>query len=197
MTVYTISGTELSISVDGGSGTIASDETTNPITGGSGLNTVRVVNTSSANIATMSFNTTDAAYTFEDVTGTPSGAGANAAFNVTATNFGYVVEIANGGNGYANAETITILGNALGGTTTANDLTLTLTVGTVANVAGVITRAVSAGTPLWPQSYAGTVSLLPRSESFIQVTKTTDVGGFFTSTGNDGDLLICPVTIVG
>lgn len=193
MTTYIISGATLVLDVDGGSGNIGQESTVNPITGGMGLNTVRVVNTSTGNLATMEFTPSDATYSFANVTGTASGAGANAKFNVTVANSGYQVAIANAGTGYSNTETITILGNVVGGSTTANDLTLTLTVG----AAGKITSVTKAGTANWPQDYAGNITLLPRSESFIQVTSNAGVGAFFTSSGNDGNLLITPVTVVG
>lgn len=193
MTTYTISGATLTINADGGSGNIGAASTINPITGGMGLNTVRVINTSTANLAVLGYTPSDETYSFANIAGTPSGAGANAKFNVTVANSGYQVAIANAGTGYSNAETISILGNVVGGSTTANDLTLTLTVGT----AGKITSVAVAGTAQWPQSETGNITLLPQSESFIQVTTNAAIGAYFSSTGNDGNLLITPVTIVG
>jgi len=192
MTVYNISGATLTIDADGGSGNIALADTINPVTGGSGINTVRVINSSNANIATLSYTLDDVTYSFNNLAGTPSGAGANARFNVTVASTGYSVAIANAGTGYANAETITILGTALGGSTTANDLTMTLTVGN----AGVITSVAVAGTALWPQTTDASVSLLPSSENFIQLTTQPALGAYFSSTSNGGNLLITPVTIV-
>jgi len=192
MTVYNISGATLTIDADGGSGNIALADTINPVTGGSGINTVRVINSSNANIATLSYTLDDVTYSFNNLAGTPSGAGANARFNVTVASTGYSVEIANAGTGYANAETIKILGTSLGGTTTANDLTMTLTVGT----AGKITSVAVAGTALWPQTTDASVSLLPSSENFIQLTTQPALGAYFSSTSNGGNLLITPVTIV-
>lgn len=196
MTVYTISGSTLTLlgnaAVNGGN--IALANTINPITGGMGINTVRVVNTSTANLATFTYTPSDTTYTFTEVTGTASGGGANAKFDVTVANTaGYTVAIANAGSGYANAETITILGTSLGGATTANDLTLTLTVGN----AGAITSVAAAGTRVWPQSAAGTITILPRTEDFIQVTTNASIGAYFSSNCADGNLLVTPVTIVG
>lgn len=181
MTTYTISGSTLVLDVDGGDGNIAANAAVNPITGGMGLGTVRVINSSSGNLATMEFTPSDATYSFSNLAGTVSGgSGANARFNVTVANSGYQVSIANAGSGYANAQTITILGNAVGGTTTANDLVLTLTVGNVGNTTGVIQSVTKSGTALWPQDYTGNITLLPRSESFIQVTSNAGVGAYFT-----------------
>lgn len=70
---------------------------------------------------------TDTTYT--GVTGTTSGDGVDATFQVTilANTNTYVVTPANLGSGYAVGDTITILGTAVGGATTANDITLTVT----------------------------------------------------------------------
>lgn len=200
MTVFNISGATLTLTgngaVNGGNITLAN--TINPVTGGMGIDTVRVVNTSAGNIAAFTYTPSDTTYTFSNLAGTPSGAGANAKFNVTVANTsGYTVEIANAGAGYANAETISILGTSLGGATPANDLTLTLTVGTVANVAGVITSVAAAGTRVWPQSNTASLSILPRTEEFIQITGNASIGAYFSANIADGNLLITPVTIVG
>lgn len=197
MTTYIISGSTLTLDNDGGNGSVAANACVNPITGGMGINTVRVVNTSTANLAVMTYTPDDVTYEFAGVTGTPSGAGANATFNVTVASTGYEVEIATGGNGYSNTETIVITGDDLGGTTTANDLTLTLTVGNVGNVTGVVQSVTTAGTQLWPQTEVGNISILPRTETFIQVTTNASIGAYFTASGPDGNLLISPVTIVG
>jgi len=200
MTTYQISGNTLTLTGNGATngGNIALANTINPITGGMGIDTVRVINTSAGNTAVFTFTPSDTTYTFTGVTGTPSGAGANATFNVTVANTtGYTVAINNAGSGYANAETITILGTSLGGATTANDLTLTLTVGTVSNVAGVITSVAAAGTRAWPQSTVGSVTLLPRTESFINVTGNASIGAYFSANCADGNVLVTPVTVVG
>jgi len=199
MTVYNISGATLTLTGNGSvnGGNIALANTINPVTGGAGIDTVRIVNTSAGNIAVMTYTPSDTTYTFTGVTGTASGAGANASFNVTVANTtGYTVAINNAGAGYANAETITILGTSLGGGTTTNDLTLTLTVGTVANVSGVITSVAAAGTRLWPQSATGTISILPRGEEFIQVTANSGIGCYFSANIADGNLLVTPVTVL-
>ena len=196
MTAYNISGATLTLTGNGSvnGGNIALANTINTVTGGMGINTVRVVNTSTANLATFTYTPSDTTYSFANIAGTPSAGGANAKFNVTVANTaGYNVAIANAGTGYSNAETITILGNALGGTNTTNDLTLTLTVGT----AGAITSVAKSGTRLWPQSTTASLTILPRTEDFIQVTTNVAIGAYFSSNCADGNLLITPVTIVG
>lgn len=196
MTAFTISGSTLTLTGNGSvnGGNISLADTINPITGGMGIETVRVVNTSAGNVAVMTYTPSDTTYTFTGVTGTASGSGANATFNVTVANTsGYTVSINNAGDGYANAETITILGTSLGGATTANDLTLTATVGN----AGAITSVAVAGTRAWPQSATGTISILPRGEEFIKVTGNAGIGAYFSANIADGNLLVTPVTIVG
>lgn len=71
-----------------------------------------------------------------------TGTGTGATFNVTKLSTTYTVTIAGGGTGYAVGNQIRILGTAVGGATTANDVTIT--VSTVS--AGVITAVTVAGT---------------------------------------------------
>jgi glucan phosphorylase len=83
----------------------------------------------------------------------------------------------------------------LGGTTTANDLVMT--VGSV-TVSGAIRTVSLAGTQLWPQSTTGDFTMLPKSVEFVQVTNTPSIGCTFqASTGNTGNVFVTPVTIVG
>ena len=56
-----------------------------------------------------------------------SGSGTNAAFNVARSVSGYVPTIAVQGTGYSTSNTITINGASLGGSTPANNLTITIT----------------------------------------------------------------------
>ena len=69
--------------------------------------------------------------TYTLVTGTTSGAGTGAKFNVTKTSGVYTtsVDSANLGAGYAAGDTITVLGTGLGGTTANNDIITVATVG--------------------------------------------------------------------
>ncbi len=52
--------------------------------------------------------------------------GSGAKFNVTKTGSTYTVSVANGGTGYSAGQTLKILGTSLGGSTTANDLSITI-----------------------------------------------------------------------
>lgn len=91
--------------------------------------------TTTIKIADTAINTT-----YQDKTGTTSGTGTGAKFDVTKTNGVYTVVLdaatASSGSGYAAGDTITILGSTLGGVNTTNDLILTVaTVGTGGKIA--------------------------------------------------------------
>jgi hypothetical protein len=80
--------------------------------------------------------------TYTSVTGTTSGAGTGATFDVVKTNGVYATAIKTAGTGYVAGDTITVLGTALGGTVANN---LILTVATV-GVSGTIATFGSVGT---------------------------------------------------
>jgi len=194
MSVFQIAGTTIEIDGDNGSGTLEVTDTINLITGGMGAHTVRILNDGSNN-ATITFTPTDETYNFADVAWTTDSAnGANALFNVTVTNSGYQVAIIDGGADFVVSDTITVLGTELGGTTTANDLVMTVSSVT----AGAIKTVSLAGTQLWPQSATGEFTMLPNSIEFVQVTNTPSIGCYFTAnTGDSGNVFVTPVTIVG
>jgi len=77
--------------------------------------------------------------TYQDVTGTTSGAGTGAKFDVTKTNGVYTVKLdsatASSGTGYVAGDTITIPGATLGGTSTNNLIVTVATVGTSGKIA--------------------------------------------------------------
>ena len=77
--------------------------------------------TSTANV------TVDRARPFTAVTGTASGSGTSATFDVTNTSGTYAATVNAAGSDYAVNETVTIVGTNLGGATTANDATVTVT----------------------------------------------------------------------
>ena len=77
--------------------------------------------TSTANV------TLDRVRPFTAVTGTASGSGTSATFDVTNTSGTYAATVNAAGSDYAVNETITIVGTNLGGATTANDATVTVT----------------------------------------------------------------------
>ena len=73
------------------------------------------------------------------------GAPINATFNVTRAGTTYNLNLSSGGAGYKPNDKITILGTALGGTTPANDLTITVTTVTDDSTSSILTYS-SVGT---------------------------------------------------
>ena len=73
----------------------------------------------------VKYGETAAVYT--SVTGTYSGAGVGANFTVIRNGWKYTPSLQTAGTGYVRLQTITILGTSLGGTSTANDLVITIT----------------------------------------------------------------------
>jgi hypothetical protein len=73
----------------------------------------------------VKYGETAAVYT--SVTGTYSGSGVGATFSVIRNGWKYTPSVQAAGTGYARLQTITILGTSLGGTSTANDLVITIT----------------------------------------------------------------------
>jgi uncharacterized protein YegJ (DUF2314 family) len=65
---------------------------------------------------------------YSPVSGTTSGSGINATFLVVRKGIKYAdIDIVGAGTGYARLDTITILGTSVGGSTTTNDITITVT----------------------------------------------------------------------
>jgi hypothetical protein len=73
----------------------------------------------------VKYGETAAVYT--TVTGTYAGTGTGATFTVIRNGWKYTPSVQGAGTGYTRLQTITILGTSLGGTTTANDLVITIT----------------------------------------------------------------------
>ena len=88
----------------------------------------------SGNWTAVKYGETAAVYT--TVTGTYAGSGVGATFTVIRNGWKYTPSVQAAGTGYVRLQTITILGTSLGGTTTANDLVITITA--VNSVTGAI-----------------------------------------------------------
>ena len=73
----------------------------------------------------VKYGETAAVYT--TVTGTYTGSGVGASFTVIRNGWKYTPSVQAAGTGYTRLQTITILGTSLGGTTTTNDLVITIT----------------------------------------------------------------------
>ena len=128
--------------------------------------------------------------TYQDKTGTTSGTGTGAKFDVTKTNGVYSVVLdtasASAGSGYAAGDTITIAGSAIGGVNTTNDLILTVATvgagGKVATFGSVGTGRVGDGTVDIAVNVTGTAGI----DTYTVGGKSTE----FTTTKNEDDITL-------
>lgn len=137
--------------------------------------------TTTITIADKAINTT-----YQDKTGTTSGTGTGAKFDVTKTDGVYSVvldsAVASAGSGYAAGDTITIAGSVLGGVNTTNDLIVTVaTVGAAGKIAtfGVVgTGRVGDGTVDVQIDVTGTAGVdtytVPGTSTDYTITKGED-----------------------
>jgi len=202
MSTYQVSGNTLTISNDSGSGNILVTESINPITGGSGVLVVKMTNTSTVDDTIAQWQNLSTSYTYSNITPSTSTSfeGTNATFDVISTstidngNYVYTVTLNNTGINYAISDELTILGSVLGGTNVTNDLVITVT---DVSIDGNITDFTYSGNSYWPQSYVGSLPILPTSTEFVQISSGNEPAGmYFFSSGDTGSLLIQPVTIV-
>ena len=141
--------------------------------------------TTTIKIADKAINTT-----YQNKTGTTSGAGTGAKFDVTKTDgiYSVVLDTATGsdGTGYVAGDTITILGSQLGGVNTVNDLILTVATvgagGKIATFGSVGTGRVGDGTVDIDINVTGSDAV----DTYTFVGDSTD----FTVTNTDGDLVV-------
>lgn len=117
-----------------------------------------------------------------------SGSGSSATFNITRNGGTYTVAISAAGSGFSASETIKVVGTELGGATTANDATITIT---TVDGSGGITGATIAGTaaanptgPIATVTAAGTGASLG----------TIEVGMTVTGSGISGDVEVSAIT---
>ena len=205
---YSGSGTGLVINVtrSGGSYSVA---IANAGTGGYKVGeTLTVLGTAlggatTANDATVTINSVNnVAVTHTNPTQSGySGSGTSATFNVTRDGGTYTVAISAAGSGYAAGETITIVGTQLGGATTANDATITIstvdgsgaitaaTIAGTAVVTGTVATAGIAGTAVTTGPIAG-ITIAGTGAAFGTITK----GMVVTGTGITGTVTVKTVT---
>jgi hypothetical protein len=126
--------------------------------------------------------------TYLNVTGT-SANGTGAAFNIIKRGTKYRVFLASGGTGYERLDTITILGSALGGADTVNDIVITaISVGSVTgavlrfdfegvgnggNFVAPVTGSATAG--LWNGGTAWTTTTLPAGSNWTGIASGEDL----------------------
>ena len=139
-----------------------------------------VVNGAVTNNTTL---TLDRARTFAGVTGATSLAGASATFDVTNTNGTYTAAINAAGTGFKVNETVTVLGENLGGATAANNATIT--VSSVGSSAVTYTNPAQSG-------YSGS-----GSSATFNVTKTGTTYTVAITAAGSGFTASETITIVG
>ena len=127
--------------------------------------------------------TLDRARTFTGVTGATSLAGASATFDVTNTNGTYTAAINAAGTGFKVNETVTVLGENLGGATSANNATIT--VSSVGSSAVTYTNPAQSG-------YSGS-----GSSATFNVTKTGTTYTVAITAAGSGFAASETITIVG
>jgi len=195
MTVYQSNGEVTPVLITGTNTLeLTSSDYINPITGATGVKTIKFDLVSATEPCTVSWTSNDETYTFANVAyTTDSVAGTGAEFNLTITSSSIVVTIVNPGVDYLADETFTVLGTEVGGETPENDVTLTIE---TVDTDGGIVRVVPTGTTVWPQSSTPTLVTSTGSQ-FVQVLSGTETGVFLSIEGADGTLFVQPVTIVG
>jgi len=168
----------------------------NNVTGQQGVKFLRLLNTSETEVANVTWTLESTVYTFTGVAIDDQGAqlGSGATFNVTITwdnNTGlgvYGVTVANPGSGYeADAGTVAIYKESLGGATSATASNLGFDISEVDEDGGVAAVASVAGAGAWPQATTGSTRLLPLTEAAVQVLPSTD--------SPDGLVLLSPTTL--
>lgn len=141
--------------------------------------------TTTITIADKAINTT-----YQDKTGTTSGTGTGAKFDVTKTDGVYTVVldslVASAGTGYVAGDTITILGSAIGGVNTTNDLILTVATvgagGKIATFGSVGTGRIGDGTVDIAVDVTGTSNI----DTYTVAGNSTD----YTVTKNDDNITL-------
>lgn len=115
-----------------------------------------------------------------------SGTGTGATFNITKLSTTYTATIASGGTGYAVGNQIRILGTAVGGATTANDVTITVSTVSSGVITAVTVAGTSAGGPIATVTRLGstgtTVSGISITSATSGVVVTNTSGGTAPST---------------
>ena len=193
MTVFTTVGTPRQFT-DGTDTYYAPQDAVDSVTGGMGVTSIRIINNATVDLGLVEWTSGSTTYDFADVAyTTDSASGTGAVLDVSVTVDGYVVTIANGGTDFAVADNISVLGTEVGGSTTANDINITVD----AVVDGTITSISVGGTAQWPQSYQGSVYVLPQSETFVLTQTGGSQGLYILGNVANASMYIQPVTIVG
>jgi hypothetical protein len=120
--------------------------------------------------------------------GSTSGTGSGATFNVTESAGSYLVTVNTPGTGYAPADTVTIVGANLGGTTPANNLTIT--VNTITLGSGFSTPVATITAATYTLTYNSTDSVLTSGQAAFKNTNVNVVTGEVLTAGGGGGATI-------
>lgn len=194
MAVYQSSGNSYELSSS--NAVIVPATVYNNVTGQQGVKFLRLVNSSDTEVANVTWTLESTVYTYTNVAISDQGAqvGSGATFNVTiaydsGSGLGvYGVTVADPGVGYeADAGSISISSESLGGPYQAWSTDLTFDISEVDEDGGVVAVASVSGAGAWPQEPTGSTRLLPLSEAAVQVLPSTD--------SPDGLVLLSPTTL--
>ena len=203
MSVYQVAGDP--IQIDNGSSQILYQEnTTNAITGASGVVQVKFQNSSLTTIEVVGWTNTNTTYTFTNVpvsfTDNP---GTGATFDVVVTSDGYVITINNGGINYEPQgeypPVLVLSGANLGGTDGQNDAILQVIANSGDPDYSITEFIITYQGPNWPQTFDGTTTISPNTTEFIQVGSGISPGSvnFKDLVGlADGTLYISAVNVI-
>lgn len=168
-------------------------------------NTVTIFGTqlggaSPTNDLTITVNAVTATYNglTQDFT---SGSGTNAVFNVVRNGTTYFVTIANPGSGYLTNDTVKIFGSNLGGSSPANDLTITITGAFSGEITNIIVSGTASGTGSITSISpgigiaTGTGGIYTLSSTGVAVTgPSVGVGATFDVTRSSGNYAVVVAT---
>jgi hypothetical protein len=200
-TIYQVAGTSYLLGNDQYYPIVVSSSG-NPITGASGVTTVKITNTSTGNVATPTWTLTSTTYTFTNVSAA-DGTGNSASFNVLITwdSFAllsglYTVTLDNAGEGYSIDDTLFVAGTQLGGISPDNDFYIG--VQEVSETGSIVAWNYGGGTAAWPQSIDGSTTVTPGATEFIQVSSGSQpIGVWFTnSVDDDSAISVAPVNVI-
>ena len=116
------------------------------------------------------------------------GDGSGAVFTVSRSSSSYSTTVTNTGSGYVAGDTVTILGTSLGGTTTANDATITIETAAPIKVVLALENPTLVGGTGYVTTSATNVatSVSPSGGTGLTVDITTDGNSVLTATVNAG-----------
>lgn len=198
MAIIESNGTSNELTLDIAPGPVAQFYATdciNTINGQVGATVLKFTNTSATSAAFVEITPTNTVYTFDGVL-TDAG---TATFNVTAflSDLGteYSVTLATPGDAYAVNDELVIIGTDLGGTSPANDITITVTAVTATDGISTFTYT---GSAVWPQQTGVTTCIAPNETLYVKYSATpTGYDIYGNAVADTTTVYVQAVTVVG